>query len=94
MSETKSYSSPVSYTRATPALYSLVSARKSWWGITLAWVLFVPVVAVLWALLACYYALALTVGFVPFVVWRLMRRSDRKHAELIDTMKGSEHRGA
>jgi hypothetical protein len=87
MNETKqSYASPISFTRATPFLWSIVSDRSSWWGATLAILLVIPATALLWAGLLVYYLLMFTVFAVPFVVWRLMRRSDRKHRELINAM--------
>jgi hypothetical protein len=80
MTETnsQSYASPVSFTRATPWLWSIVSDRESWWGATLAVVLVIPATAILWAALTVYYVLAFSVFLVPFIVWRLWRRNERR----------------
>jgi hypothetical protein len=78
ISNQRSYASPISFTRATPFLWSIVSDRQSTWGKTLAVVLCVPATALLWVGLTLYYALMFTVFALPFTVWRLWRRNERR----------------
>ena len=89
-----SYASPISFTRATPFVYSIVSERQTVWGTCLAWVVAIPALLILWVLLTVYYLLAFSLFLVPFLVWRLWRRNERRKDQYHADMMNAQSRAA
>lgn len=87
MNENKSYASPVSYARSTPAIIHLASRRGHIAAKTAAWLGVVPLLVLVWALLLGYYLVMFTVAAPLFIIWRLMRRSDRRNKAVIEAIR-------